>query len=204
MVRNYIKIALRNLWRNKVHSTINIFGLAIGIASCILIMLFVKHEVTFDRFHEKSNRIYRAWVLEDYGGEKIFFNAVTPYILVPTMTETFPEVENAIRYGNFIDLVRNGDKSFNETVNTADPGFFEIFDFKLIRGQTAKVLEDQNNVVLTESIAKKYFGNENPIGKSLEIRFNNEYRIFNVTTVVEEPPTNSSIRYRRPSTSSNP
>ncbi len=195
MLRNYIKIALRNLWRNKVHSTINIFGLSIGIASCILIMLFAKDELTFDKFHSKSDRIYRAWVLEDYGGEKIFFNAVTPYILVPTMTETFPEVENAIRYGVFTDLVRNGDKSFSENVNTADPGFFKIFDFKLIRGQTANVLEDQNNVVITASIAKKYFGNEDPIGKPLEIRFSNEYRNFNVTTVVEDPPANSSIRF---------
>jgi len=195
MVRNYIKIALRNLWRNKVNSTINIFGLAIGFASCILIMLFVKDELTFDQFHSKSHRIYRAWVLEDYGGEKIFFNAVTPYILVPTMTETFPEIEDAIRYGAFVDLVRNGDQSFSETVNTADPGFFNIFDFKLLRGQTANVLEDQNNVVITESTATKYFGRENPIGKSLEIRFSNEYRTFNVTTVVEDPPTNSSIRF---------
>jgi len=195
MVRNYIKIALRNLWRNKVNSTINIFGLAIGIASCILIMLFVKDELTFDKFHSKSHRIYRAWVLEDYGGEKIFFNSVSPYILVPTMTETFPEIEKAIRYGTFVDLVRNGDQAFSETVNTADPGFFEIFDFKLIKGQTANVLEDQNNVVITESTATKYFGSEDPIGKSLEIRFSNEYRIFNVTTVVEDPPANSSIRF---------
>ena len=195
MVRNYIKIALRNLWRNKIHSTINIFGLAIGIASCIMIMLFVKDEVTFDRFHEKSHRIYRAWVLEDYGGEKIFFNSVSPYILVPTMTETFPEIEKAIRYGAFTDLVRNGDQSFSETISTADPGFFKIFDFKLLRGQTDNVLEDQNNVVITESTATKYFGNENPIGKSLEIRFSNEYRTFNVTTVVEDPPSNSSIKF---------
>jgi len=104
MFKNYLKIAFRNLYKQKVHSFINIFGLAVDIACCILIMLFVANEWSFDRFHASSDRLYRAWVHEDYGDDEIYFNTVTPLVLAATLEDHIPEVEATTRFFNFTNL----------------------------------------------------------------------------------------------------
>ncbi|HPI79943.1 MAG TPA: ABC transporter permease, partial [Cyclobacteriaceae bacterium] len=116
MLRNYLKIAFRSLLRSKVHSTINILGLGIGIACCILIVLFVKDEWTFDTFHGKADRIYRVWAREDYGKDEVFFYTVTPFPMGPTLKDNFEEVKYQVRINNINPQVRVGDDLFTERV----------------------------------------------------------------------------------------
>ncbi|MEX0845282.1 MAG: ABC transporter permease, partial [Balneolaceae bacterium] len=134
MIKNYLKIAFRNLFKNKVYSSINIFGLAVGIACCMLIGLYVYNEWSYDEFHSKSDRLYRAWVHEDYGNDEIYFNSVTPYPLASTLAENIPEVEQTTRFFNFSNLVKipNEIESTSETISMVDPAFFEMFDFEVI------------------------------------------------------------------------
>lgn len=195
MIRNYFKTALRNLWRNKVHTIINIFGLSVGITTCILILLFVKDELTFDQFHTNSDRIYRAWVFEDYGEDEQFFNSITPIILGPSVKENIGGIEHFSRFGFFNSLIRKEEDSFNERVNLATDSFFEIFDFKVLNGQIDGALTELNDVVITETIAKKYFGEVDPIGKRLQIKVADEFRDYYVKAVLEDVPSNSSIQF---------
>ena len=105
MLKNYFKISIRNLKKDKVHAFINVSGLAVGLACCLLIMLFVRNEWGYDRFHKRADDLYRAWVFEDYGEQEQFFNTVTPIILAPTLAETFPEVEHVVRIATNNDQV---------------------------------------------------------------------------------------------------
>jgi len=195
MLKNYLKIAFRTLWKDKLHAFINIFGLSIGLACCLLIMLFVRNEWSFDRFHTNADRLYRAWVLENYGENQRFYNTVTPVPLGPTMASTFPEVEQAIRYMQFTDQVRRGEVVFNETISLADPAFFEVFDFPLVRGDAARALAERNSVVLTERMATRYFGTADPVGQTLTMLSEDAMQDFVVTAVAEDVPPNSSIQF---------
>ncbi len=149
MLKNYFKISIRNLRKDKVHAFINVSGLAVGLACCLLIMLFVRNEWSYDRFHERADDLYRAWVFEDYGEDEQFFNTVTPIILAPTLAETFPEVEHVVRIATNNDQVRRGETTLTETRLLVDPNFFEVFDFPLLRGDPASVFDNLNTVVLT-------------------------------------------------------
>ena len=130
MFRNYLKIAFRYLGKHKGYTTINVLGLAVGIACCILIMLFIKSELSFDRFHAKSDRIYRAWLKEHYQGE-IFTNTTTPIPLVPVLQEGLPEVELSCRTAGLNPSVKYNNNIFNDRVTMVDSTFFEIFSFTL-------------------------------------------------------------------------
>jgi putative ABC transport system permease protein len=195
MFRNYIKIALRILRKDKVHTAINISGLAIGLACCLLIMLFVRHEWSYDAFHDNADRIYRAWGKEDYGENEEFFYSITPIVLGPTLEEMFPEVEAMVRLTSLTDLVQRGEKAFTENVHLVDPDFFGVFSFALARGDAAQVLAQPNNVVLTPEVASRYFGEADPIGMELSIRIGGVFQEFVVTGIAEEPPTASSIHF---------
>ena len=131
---NYFKIALRNITKGRLHSAINIIGLSVGAAVCMLIMLFVTDEWSYDKFHSNSDRIYRAWAKEHFKSD-IFFNTITPYILASELKANFPEIETVTRYTTINSLTRNGDFSENETVHLADPDFLNDFDFKLLKGK---------------------------------------------------------------------
>lgn len=194
MLKNYLKIAFRTLWRSKVHSVINIAGLSLGIAVCILIVLFVKDEWTFDAFHKKADRIYRAYVKEDYGKDQQFFNTVTPFPLGPTLLENVPEVEAQVRINRIGSQVKVNDNQFSEQVTIAGQDFFEVFDFELMEGDK-DVLRQANHVVLTERYAEKYFGKEDPLNKIITIELNETAEAFTVKAVVEDIPTNSSITF---------
>jgi len=197
MLKNYFKIAFRNLFKNKVYSFINIFGLAVGIACCMLIGLYVYNEWSYDEFHSKSDRLYRAWVHEDYGNDEIYFNAVTPVILASTLENNIPEIEETTRFMNFSNLVKRPDQaeSVSETITMADPEFFEMFDFEVIRGEAASVKDDPGTVVLSERTARQFFGEEDPIQKSLSIQVGDTFDDFTVVAVTEDPPLNSSIKF---------
>ena len=195
MVKNYLKVGLRNIWNAKLHAFITIVGLAVGVAACLLIILFVKDEWTFDRFHTKADRIYRAWTFENYGEDEQFFNTVTPYPLGPALKENFSEVAAFTRFVNANQVVKVGVDAFNEQVAVASPTFFQIFDFTVVQGKPTNALTDKNAIILSESMVQKYFGLNDPIGETVIMDFGNGERIFVVKAVIEDIPTNSSIQF---------
>ena len=193
MFQNYLKIAIRNLWKNKGFSTINILGLAIGIATCLLITLYVLDELSFDRYHEKSDRIYRLNVdLRFGGGEQKF--AVGPDPLAFTMVELYPQVENAVRfrgYGSYV--VKKGNQNIKEErIISVDSTLFDVFTLPMIAGEPRTALTAPYSVVITESIAKKYFNKTDVVGQSL--RFDNT-QDYKVTGVIKDMPANSHFNY---------
>lgn len=195
MIRNYITIAYRSLLRNKFYAFINIVGLGIGIASCLLISLYVKDEWTFDRFHHKSSSIYRAYVKEDYGENQQFSNTVTPFPLGPVLKEHFPEIEHTVRIHNIGTQVKAADAQFSESITITDPAFFQVFDFGIIHGNASGALTGLSDVILTRETAVKYFGNAEATGKILSIKIGESFEDFEVKGVVENPPANSSIQF---------
>jgi putative ABC transport system permease protein len=191
MLRNYFKTALRSLMKNKGFSIINILGLTIGIASFVLISLYVYHELNFDRYHKNANRIYR--IVENLRTEnELLFQAASSPPMGPMMASQFPEVENYVRLTQYSALVRKGDLSiFEEDGYLADSSIFNIFSFPLLKGDKKTALTAPNSVVLTESTAKKYFGDENAVGKTLNL--DNEE--FAVTGIMADVPENSHFRF---------
>ena len=194
MLHNYIKIALRSLWRSKVHSLINILGLGLGVACCILIVLFVRDEWTFDHFHSKAERIYRVYAREDWGENQQFFNTITPLPMGPALKENFPEVEMYVRINPVGVQVKVGENQFSEQAIIGSQDFFDVFDFELITGNR-EALHDQSSVVITERMAKKYFGEISPIDKVISIQLGEKFEDFYVKAVTANVPTNSSIQY---------
>ncbi len=191
MIRNYIKIALRNLSRHKGYSLINIAGLAIGMACCILILLWVQDELSFDRFHENADSIYR--VIQDIKfSDHSTTWAITQGPLGPSLKEDFPEIVNFTRVTGRRFRLAYQDNSFDEVLGMADGSIFEMFTFPLIEGDPQTALSDPHSIVLTEEMARKYFGDEHPIGKVLKA--DDEYD-FLVTGILEEFPLNSHFRY---------
>lgn len=198
MLRNYLTSALRHLLKNKGYTFLNALGLSVGLACFTLIGLWVKDELSYDRFHSKADRIYRAAnTFTDESGQ--FQQAVTSIPLAPALVSDLPEVEEAVRIDLNGAVVQQGDRKFIEWgILAVDPSFFKIFDFKLISGNPATALNEPYNILLTESMAKKYFGNENPIGQSLRIfqydpgQNGAEYKI---TGIVQDCPANSQFFY---------
>ena len=199
MLKNYLKISLRYLLRYKTYTAINTLGLAVGIACCILIMLFVRSEFSYDRFHTKADRIYRMWQDEKFQGQE-FKNTVTPLPMGPAMQSSFPEVEAMCRIYTTNTLVKVNNNSFNENITMVDSTFFKLFDFKLLQGSANDPFPTSNSVIVTPRIAKKYFpdashGGENAIGKSFEMQLGDEKQLFTVAGIAKQAPEESSIKY---------
>lgn len=194
MLKNYLTVAFRSLWRNKIHTSINVVGLSLGIACCILIVLFVKDEWTFDTFHTKANRIYRVWAREDWGINQVFFYTTTPFPMGPALKENFPEVESHVRINQFNSQIKVGNDQFSQGVAFGGEDFLDVFDFKLLAGDR-NALHSANSVVLTEQLAINYFGKSDPINETIQIQFGEVFEDFVVKAVVEKIPTNSSIRF---------
>ena len=192
MIKHYLKIALRNLMKNKFYSAINVVGLAIGITACILIMLYVQYEFSYDRFHKKSNRIYRVNLSTVLNNESQNL-PVSTSPLAGVMQNEIPEVEEAVRVENYWQpIMQYKDKVFNETKWCfVDANFFKVFSTSFISGDPNEALVQPYTVVLTETTAKRYFGNENPIGQTLSRKYNNDYT---VTGVIKDFPENSHIK----------
>ncbi len=194
MLHNYLKIAFRSLLRSKAHSFINVLGLSLGIVCCILIAFFVKDEWTFDTFHTKADRIYRVFVREDYGENQQFFNTVSPLPMGPALVDNLPDVESYVRLIKMGTQVKVGDNQFRETVTLAERNLFSMFDFELLKGDRERVLSNQNNVVISDWLAKKYFGDADPINEVLSIQIGEGFEDYTVTGV-SNIPTNSSIQF---------
>ncbi|MDF9800166.1 putative ABC transport system permease protein [Catalinimonas alkaloidigena] len=193
MFKNYFKVAYRNLLKQKLYSIINISGLMVSFTFCILIWLYVQDELSFDRSYTYADQIYRAWVLEDYGPDEIFFNTHTPMPLGPALDSNFSEVKATVRVGKISSLVKKGEDSQNEEVFYADPQFFKLFNNEVLSGDVS--LSQLQDLVLTESHAVKYFGDADPIGQSLSIKLGDQYQEFSISAVVADLPSNVSLQY---------
>jgi putative ABC transport system permease protein len=190
MLRNYFKIALRNILRSKAYSFINVIGLSIGIAGFALIFSYVYDEMNYDSFHQNADRIYRIYTVEkSSGGES--YSAVTPDPLPKALRNDFPGLSNVARLFRNEFWVTRDDRAFKETVFCSDPSFFEVFSFRLLDGNRQSALDKPNSVVITKKFAEKIFGNDDPMGKMLKI--NNIDLV--VTGVLSDFPVNSSIRF---------
>jgi len=196
MIRNYFKIALRNLSKNKGLSFINIFGLATGIACSLLIFLFVKEEFSYDKFHTDAGSIHR--VVKDFvndDGSRLP-DATTPPGLAPAMQKEIPEVLHTTRVfpnwgGNF--LISYGDKKITEErLYRVDSSFFDVFTFPFVKGNSKKVFEQVNSIVLTEETAERYFGKDDPMGKTLKV---DNLGDMNVTGIIKDVPSNSHMKF---------
>ena len=194
MLHHYLKVALRYLLRYKQYTAINILGLAVGITCCILIMLFVRSEFSYDKFHSKSDRIYRVWQHEKYEGED-FINTVTPLPMAGALQSSFGEVEATCRVYAFSPMVTIGQNSFTEPARMVDSTFFRMFDFELREGDRNNPFPSSSSIILTPEIAKKYFGNTNAVGKTVQIQLGDEKILFTVSGIAEQSPVASSIKY---------
>jgi len=187
MFKNYFIIAFRNLMKQKGYSAINLAGLAIGMSCCLLILLYVWDELRYDRFHEKAEHIYRLY-LDARINDKDLMAATSCGPLASALTTELPGIEAAARIrhvGNF--TVRYNDKTFNEErLFFADSTIFAVFTFIMIEGDVRTALTAPRTVVITDEMARKYFGNESPLGKSLLMDGHEQYA---VSGVVRKFPT---------------
>jgi putative ABC transport system permease protein len=196
MFRNYLKTAWRNLWKNKTYSAINIVGLAIGMAACIVILLFVFYERSFDDFHSKN--IYRLNEVQKFEGmvaaQKV---ALTMFPMAPTLKAEFPEIKSFTRInaaGNQ-PLFLGEKKIYIKRICFVDSTFLNIFDFPLLQGARNKALEKSNSIVLTKAVAEMFFGKTDPIGKTLTNYGRNDTTVLVVTGVLENVPQNSQLQF---------
>jgi putative ABC transport system permease protein len=192
MLNNYIKIAFRNIKRHKGYSFINIFGLAIGMTVCLLMLMYVVNEISYDNFHKKKDRIYR--INMDWGteGSKMKFAGTMPAV-APALNSEIPEVEVAarVRFNDEMIILNSQNEKIKESrIFHVDPEVFEIFSWKLLKGDEASTLKDPFSIIITQKIAKKYFGNDEPIGQTLNI---NDH-LYRVTGLLKDLPANTHLR----------
>ena len=196
MYSNYLKIAFRNLVKNKVYSLINIVGLSIGLTAAILILLYVKDEVSYDRFHTKSPNIYRVvsdWYKPD--GSIGHHDGLSSNLQGPIFKEKIPEIEAFVRYSSvFRDIRANGEVKGYE-MNYTDSNFFSVFDFPIIAGNPKTALTKPNCVVISEDIALKFYNSVEVVGKTIEIYSDNQFIPYLITGVTKKCPQNSSIKF---------
>lgn len=200
MLSSYFKIAIRSIQKRKLYSFINAVGLSIGIAFCILIYLFIQDEKSFDQFHSNKDRIFR---MEEKGYERWSEDKEYPYRhsaylqvgLKQALKDELPEVELATRYNSGArGIVRYGEKVFTEKLTYVDADFFKMFSFPLISGNIDQLFKNKHEVVITPEIAEKYFNDEDPIGKTMDIDYNG-VATYTVTGIIEKAPANSSLSF---------
>ncbi|MDP6038467.1 MAG: ABC transporter permease, partial [Candidatus Latescibacteria bacterium] len=205
MLRNYLIVAIRNLLRYKIHSFINIVGLAIGMACCVPILLFIQNELSYDRHHENADRIYR--IMKETDGASPKFSPYTCGALAPTLLTDFPEVKKAVRISSWGGTrVRYKDKNFGQRFCIADPSILQVFTFSFIKGDPQTALREPFSIVLTKEVAQKYFGDEDPMGKVVTVSdryFTSNYigqkyfgGYYKVTGILENMPANSNFTLR--------
>ncbi|HWH62244.1 MAG TPA: ABC transporter permease, partial [Ginsengibacter sp.] len=191
MLKNYFKIALRNLYRNKAFSIINISGLTVGMASAILILLWIQNEISYDRFFKNTDRIYMMYNRDKFDGGLQTWNS-TPTPMAAALKKDYPEVEDAVRFRNVTFLTSVGDKHLNVRGAFADSGFLSVFSFPLLKGDPNRCLNNNYNIILTEKLAKKLFGNIDAMGKTVRIDTTEN---FTVSGVLKDLPGNTQFNF---------
>ena len=170
MIKNYFKIALRNIKRYSAYSILNISGMAIGMACAILILLWVQDEWSYDRHFKNADDLYRVIENQNFSGGEVSLLAATPGALATALKEEYPEIIRSSRYVPYPELtLKKGDEFIEETVATVDKDFLKMFNIEFVRGDINSALNDPHNIVITEEMAHKYFGNEDALGKTLHI-----------------------------------
>lgn len=197
MFQNYLKTTLRNLWKHKSFTLINVFGLAAGLTACMLIVLYIQHELSFDQFHQKKQQIVRTimhYSIEGTANKTV----MTGTKVGPALKRDFAEIDQFVRvadpaFSQQKVVIKKGEQQFNESrFLWADSTFFDVFSFSLLKGDAATALNGTNKVVVTEAMARKYFGNENPIGQILRLEDRVDYTI---TGVAADAPSNSQLQF---------
>ena len=190
MFKNYLLTAYRNSLKNKLYAAINVLGLAIGITCCLFITLYVQHERSYDQFHEKKECIFKVYRTSDHDGYGEIGPTSAPY--AEGLRNDFPEeVEAAVRVMPRSGLIMQGEKAFTgDNITFVGHDFLEVFTFPLVQGNPATALNEPSSVVLTAAMAKKYFGNQDPIGQTLE--YENQYPMV-VTGVLAPVPENAHL-----------
>ncbi|HLZ85800.1 MAG TPA: ABC transporter permease [Puia sp.] len=191
MLHNYLKIAIRNLLRNKSFSAINIGGLAIGMASALLILLWVHNELSFDRWYPNTGRLYKLYNRDYFQGQLQAWPN-TPKPLAPVVKKDYPAVEDVTRFRNGVFLLTVGDTRLNSQGAYADSGFLAMFGFPLLKGDAAHALNSPKSIVLTQHLARTLFGNEDPMGRTVRVDSNNH---FTVAAVLRDLPANTSFSF---------
>ncbi len=194
MLKNYLKIAFRNIIKNKIYSFINIFGLAVGLAATILILLWVMDELSYNDFNKNLDQIYLVPQTQHYKNMGDFTVSATPTALAPYLKSEYPGIEYATRYTAFGGerTVSYADKNFTEMMRYADPDIFKIFSFTFIEGRPESALSVPNSVVITKEVAEKFFGNLDVLGKTFKVDGNYDFKI---TGVINNIPDNSDIKF---------
>ena len=192
MLKNYFKTAWRNLLRNKTFSLINITGLAIGMASAILVLVWIAHQLSYDQFHEKKDRIYQLYNLAEFEGKKQAWNG-TSSLLGPAIQLNYPQAEEVFRINWVSNLIfTTGEKHLEAQGYFTDPGFLRSLDFPLIRGDKNIALDRSESVVLTQSFAQRLFNKEDALGKTIRIDSNAN---FTITGIIKDPPSNTTFEF---------
>jgi len=192
MLRNYWNVAIRNLWKNKVFSGINIVGLAVGIAGTALILLWVQYELSIDQFHTKKDRLYFAWNREVFDGKMQCWNS-TPQAMAQTLKKEYPDIKEASHYSfDNLVLLTVGDKKLTVSGNFVDPGFLTMFTLPMATGDPHTALNDSYSIVITQTLAKKLFGTTQVLGKSIRMDDRDNFR---VTGVLQNLPLNTDFTF---------
>ncbi len=194
MIRNYIKTAFRNLWRSRAFSVINIVGLSVGLACCMLIFLYTMDEVSYDRFNKNAENIYHLVNSSKSPDGQVHTNSNTGDIPGPSFKRQLPEIQDFMRIQSNSYTLKRGTEVFDQPVLMVDSNFFSVFTFPMIQGTPQNALNDPHSVVLSEEIAEKYFGKQNPVGKTIDLKTDDKFHPFTVTAVIKKSPQNSSIK----------
>jgi putative ABC transport system permease protein len=196
MFKNYFKTAFRHLWRNKIFSLINIIGLSVGLACCMLIFLYAKDELSYDRFHNNAPNICYLtadYISHDGHTDKYSSTGTMPG---PSFKRAVPELQDFVRVQDAYLTVKHGTDVFDQEAFYVDKSFFNVFTFPLLQGNPQTALNNLNSVVLSEEVAEKYFGTKKALGEILELKVNDTFRAFTVTGITKKSPQNSTIKIK--------
>ena len=194
MFKNYFKIAFRNLRRNKIYSFINIAGLSIGLACAMLIILYVKDEVSFDKFHKNVNNIYRIVSKNKHEG-KTYQDGNTGYLQGPRFTKNVPGIQSFVRVQSHTEDIKKGTEIVPQDLLYVDSNFFSVFTFPLLSGDAKTCLTEPHSIVLSEDAAKKQLGTKDAVGKLVMVKDDSVFVPYKVTAVAKKSPQNSSIQF---------
>lgn len=195
MFSNYLKIAIRTLWKHRTHTLINITGLSVAFGTCILLFLTATFELSYDAFHADADRIFRLNFLASNRDGSPNKSAIMPYPISPALKAEFPEIEGVSRFFDRSASVRKGNQTFSKDVRMADPDFLHMFTFPFQKGNSKTAMNSLSDIVISERMAQDVFGKEDPIGKPLQLRVNNDWQAFTVTGVMDNVPKNSTFDF---------
>lgn len=196
MFRNYFKTAFRNLLQNKVYAFINIAGLSIGLACAMLMLLYVQDEVSYDRFHQHVDRIYRIDKQTTRADGNVSFGSYTGYFPGPRFAASIPEIKSFVRFQPSQADIQTGAEVRSQAICFADANFFSVFNFALLSGNALTVLTEPQSAVISEAAAKKYFGSSDVVGKTISIKTDSVFSPYVITGVAKNCPQNSSIKFQ--------